>query len=188
MKGKESTSVKKPGKALLIFSWGVIPALFALAVFLTVAQVLGWSITEKLAPLTGDLLFSGEETEKTEQVLPAAEELQQTIQEKEAEISTLQAELEASEQLNSELLAEQEKLLHEIAVLERTDELEETEFKEVVATFEAMSAKSAAPILSAMETTEALRIFQQLTPETAAAFLEKMDPELAADFTEKLSN
>ena len=61
-------------------------------------------------------------------------------------------------------------------------------FREIVKTYETMSAKSAAPIISNMDTSEAVKILTNIKPESLAAIMEKLPAEEAAKYTELLTN
>ncbi len=80
-------------------------------------------------------------------------------------------------------MIEQEKLLDEIDTLNRGKDDSKTEFKEIVNTFEQMSAKSAAPVITKMSDAEAIQILTNLKPDKLAAIFEKMTPEDAAKYT-----
>ena len=59
--------------------------------------------------------------------------------------------------------------------------------KDIVKTYETISAKKAAPILSQMSETEALQILTNLKSDRLAEIMEKMEPEDAARYTELLT-
>nr|WP_281064436.1 hypothetical protein [Cytobacillus eiseniae] len=60
-------------------------------------------------------------------------------------------------------------------------------FKDIVKTYETISAKKAAPILAQMTEEEAIQILTNLKSDTLAAIMEKMEPEDAARYTELLT-
>ena len=100
-----------------------------------------------------------------------------------SQLFKVQQDLDKSANENEKLLIEQEKLLDEIAVLMREKDDSKRDFKEIVTTFEQMSAKSAAPVITKMSDAEAIRILTNLKPDTLAAIFEKMTPEDAAKYT-----
>lgn len=59
--------------------------------------------------------------------------------------------------------------------------------KEIVNTYEKMSAKAVAPIIVEMKDEQALEILSNLKPDTLSQVLAKMDPKEAARYTELLS-
>ena len=82
---------------------------------------------------------------------------------------------------------EQERLLNEIEQLKRAQEETQLEFKEILKTYETMSAKKAAAILTEMSESEALRIMSSMKSNTLTAIFEKMEPADAARYTELLA-
>src|SRR5699024_1180617 len=90
--------------------------------------------------------------------------LQAEIKEKEAELYSLEQKLALSAEEKEALLIEQEKLQNEIAELTRDKDITRRQFKEVVSTFENMSAKAAAPVITQMNDAEAIRILTSLKP------------------------
>lgn len=179
---------KSQGFFQKIFFWIVIPLMFASALFLIVAKFADVNVFDKMSELSEGLPFVGErekdETGFDEVVLEErVVMLQAEIQEKEAQVTQLQQELETSADEKEALLVEQEKLLDEIAKLKRQGDDSKQKFKEVVLTFERMSAKSAAPVITNMDDAEAIQILTNLKPDTLAAILEKMPAEDAAKYT-----
>lgn len=179
---------KSQGFFQKIFFWIVIPLMFASALFLIVAKFADVNVFDKMSELSEGLPFVGErekdETGFDEVVLEErVVMLQAEIQEKEAQVTQLQQELETSADEKDALLVEQEKLLDEIAKLKRQGDDSKQKFKEVVLTFERMSAKSAAPVITNMDDAEAIQILTNLKPDTLAAILEKMPAEDAAKYT-----
>jgi flagellar motility protein MotE (MotC chaperone) len=179
---------KNPGILQVLLLWVVIPIMFAIAVSLIIATVLdvnvfdkarGWSenlpfVVEKKAEeeaSTGDLVLE-------ERVVT----MQAEIQEKEAQLFKVQQDLDKSADENEKLLIEQEKLLDEISALVSEKDDSKRNFKEIVTTFEQMSAKSSAPVITKMSDAEAIKILTSLKSTTLAAVLEKMPPEDAAKY------
>lgn len=64
----------------------------------------------------------------------------------------------------------------------------DTQWNEVIKTYEKMKPQSAANILAQMDETTALNIMTDLKEDTLARILEKMPVEKAANFTAKLAN
>ncbi|MGD6965056.1 MotE family protein [Rossellomorea vietnamensis] len=178
------------------FQWvlfaGIIPLLFAVVTTLVVLSLAGMNIFEKAKE-------AGEKIPVISSVIPtdAKEEaaklearvlsLQSDIEDKISEISTLKGKINSQEKERENLIAEQEQLQSKIEELEQIQQENKRAFKEMISTFETMSAKSAAPVLVNMEKEKAIKILSNIKPDTLAKILEKMSPEDAAMYTEQLS-
>ncbi|OIU72226.1 MotE family protein [Rossellomorea aquimaris] len=179
---------EKENKETSRFQWIVfvifIPLLFAITIALIVMTVAGINVFEKAqsVPFISKVIPSASEEGK-EQLESRIVSLQTSIEDKEAQISRLRSEIDGSEKYNEKLQAtiEQQKL--ELEELRQIGEENKRAFKEVVSTFESMSAKSAAPVLMNMEDQEALKILSSIKPDDLADILEKMPPEDAARYT-----
>ncbi|AYC29243.1 MotE family protein [Paenisporosarcina cavernae] len=183
---------KEPGMIQKLFLWIVIPILFAVAVFLIIAQFANINVFDSVKSASDVLPFiSSEEPQSDADRAKVFEErvvtLQAQIQEKEAQIAKLQTTLDDSDSEKEALLIEQERLLDEIAVLERQSTDSKRDFDEIISTFEQMSSKAAAPVITNMSDAEAIRILTNVTPEVLAGILEKMTPQDAAKYTELMS-
>lgn len=183
---------EKETKSNSRFQWIVfvvfIPLLFAITIALVVMTVAGINVFEKAqsVPFVSKILPSENEHDQ-EQLKSRIVSLQASIEDKEAKISQLQNELGGQEKENEKLHAtiEQQKL--ELEELRQIGEENKRAFKEVVSTFESMSAKSAAPVLLKMDDQEAIKILSSIKPDDLADILEKMPPEDAARYTGLLS-
>lgn len=179
-----------PGLFQKLFFWFLIPLVFTVATFLIIATFTNTNVFEVADGLKDKIPFLSSEDEGAENSSLSGEKvvkLQAEIQEKEAEISKLQTEIDSATKTNEELQLEQERLLYEMEQLKRAQEEAQLEFKEILKTFESMSAKTAAPILTEMSDAEALRIMASMKSDTLAAIFEKMSPADAARYTELLS-
>ncbi|MET0786114.1 MAG: hypothetical protein ABWY25_05360, partial [Paenisporosarcina sp.] len=150
--GTIAVESEKTGFLKKLFMLFFIPVLFGLAVILVIAQLTNINIFESVNKLTND--GSEENSVSVEQEQLVFKEkvvtLQAQIQEKEAQIVQLQTELDSSASEKESLLIEQERLLEEIQLLQRQKDDTKRDFDEIVATFEQMSSKSAAPVLNNM--------------------------------------
>jgi flagellar motility protein MotE (MotC chaperone) len=179
---------EKETKSSSRFQWIVfvvfIPLLFAITIALVVMTVAGINVFEKAQslPFVSKVLPS-ENKQDQEQLENRIVSLQASIEDKEAKISQLQSEIDGKEKDNEKLQAviEQQKL--ELEELRQIGEENKRAFKEVVSTFESMSAKSAAPVLLNMEDQEAIKILSSIKPDNLADILEKMPAEDAARYT-----
>lgn len=179
-----------PGFFQKLFFWFLIPLVFTLAVFLIIATFTNTNVFEMVDGVKEKVPFLSSEDEVVENASLNEEKvvtLQAEIQEKEAEITQLQEEIDSAAETNGQLEAEQARLLQEIEQLKRAQEETQLEFQEILKTFESMSAKTAAPILTEMSDTEALRIMSSMKSDTLAAIFGKMSPADAARYTELLS-
>ena len=115
-------------------------------------------------------------------------ELKAEVKVREAAIADLQTNLEGKDQEIEKLELEKEQLemqIDEFNYGKQTDN--KREFKEIVKTYETMSAKKAAPIITQMNDNEALEILSHLKPDTLAAIMEQMNATDAAKFTTLLT-
>jgi flagellar protein FlbB len=181
---------KKPGLFQKLFFWVIIPLTFALAVLLIVANFTNTNIFGFADKAIEKLPFVKSEQEKIENTTLNTEQivtLQAENQEKEAEVTKLQTELDNATKTNEELTIEMEKLQFEIDKLQREQQEYQMEFQEILKTYESMSAKKAAPIITAMSDQDALRILSNMKSNTLAELFSKMSPEDAARYTKLLA-
>ncbi|MCA1053513.1 MotE family protein [Rossellomorea aquimaris] len=185
LEGKETESGSRLQWIVFVI---FIPLLFAITIALIVMTVAGINVFEKAQsiPIVAKVLPSDHKQEQ-EQLQSRITSLQASIEDKESTISQLQNEMDASQEENEKLQAtiDQQKL--EMEELRQIGEENKRAFKEVVSTFESMSAKSAAPVLLKMESQDAVKILSNIKPDQLADILEKMPPEDAARLTGLLS-
>lgn len=181
---------KKKGTRLFqeVLLWTLIPLLFTTMVLLIIAYVADVNVFDKAKEWTQSLPFAGEKQADDEKGADLINEervveLQAEIQEKEAQLFKLQDDLEKSTDEKKSLLDEQASLLAQIEALKMEKEDYKRDMKEIISTFEKMSAKSAAPVITKMSDAEAIQILTNLKPEVLAPILEKMSPEDAAKYT-----
>lgn len=181
---------KKPGLFQKLFFYFLIPLTFTVAVVLIITYFTNTNVFQIADSIKDKIPFMSSEDEIIENTSLNEERvvsLQAEIQEKEAEINQLQTEIEFATASNEELLLEQERLLNEVEQLKRAQEETQLEFKEILKTYEAMSAKKAAAILTEMSESEALRIMSSMKSDKLTAIFEKMEPANAARYTELLA-
>ena len=189
----EEQEVKKYSKIQWFFIIIVIPALFAIAVAMVVASVAGINVFEKAKEYSGIIPFISSEEKVTEQqellkMDQKLTELKAEVKDREAAISDLKTNLEGKDQEIENLKLGKEQLEMQIDDLILAQEDGKRQFKEIVSTYETMSAKKAAPILTQMNDDEALKILSSIKPATLAAILEKMNATDAAKYTVQLTN
>lgn len=195
---------KKEGKTLdakekksigffqILLAWIIIPLMFTMAVVLIIAKVADVNVFDQAKEWTAKVPFLEQKDtdEKVEGDLILEERvisLQAEIQEKEAQLFEVQDELAQVKDSNETLEIEKEKLNEEIEKLKLAQSESKRDFKEIVTTYEQMSAKSSAPVITKMGDAEAIQILSSLKPATLAAILEKMSPEEAAKYTSMLT-
>ena len=179
---------KKMGFFQKLFAFFLIPIIFCIALLLVITLFTEKNIFEYMEQIP---LFSSDEEQlensntEIEQKLVS---LQAELHEKEAEIVQIQSQYDSATNENIQLLGEIEQLQYEIEKLKISQEESIKEFKDILATFEKMSAKKAAPILVEMNETEAVRILSNMKPDNLKAIFEKMSPQDAAKYTQLLTN
>lgn len=188
----ERQSKKSIGFFQILLAWIIIPLMFTMAVVLIIAKVADVNVFDQAKEFTSKVPFLEQKApnEKVEGDLILEERvisLQAEIQEKEAQLFEVQDELTQVKDSNETLVIEKEKLNEEIEALKLAQSESKRDFKEIVTTYEQMSAKSSAPVITKMGDAEAVQILSSLKPATLAAILEKMSPEDAAKYTSMLT-
>jgi flagellar protein FlbB len=180
---------KKSGFFQKLFYYFLIPVVFCIAVLLVITLLSEKNVFEYIEELP---FFSSNDDQ---QLLDSSGEtkqkivsLQAELQEKEAEIAKVQSQFDSATVENHQLQVEIERLQYEIEKLKISQEESTKEFKDILSTFEKMSAKKAAPIIVQMNETEAVRILSNMKPDTLTAIFEKMSPQDAAKYTQLLTN
>ena len=169
-----------------------IPLLFAITVALVAMTFLGYNVFEitkeygQKIPFISSV-FNEDKTQSVKEIEKEMIKLEAEIKDREAKISQLQTELDSKENEISMVQIEKERLEEEIDELTAMKEQNKRAFKDIVKTYETISAKKAAPILAQMSEDEALQILSSVKADTLAAIMEKMEPEDAARYTELLT-
>ncbi|MBB6443845.1 MotE family protein [Bacillus benzoevorans] len=188
---QEEAEEKYYSKLQWFFMVIIIPSIFALAVALIVATVAGVNVVDKAKEYSEHIPFlsSGKhgDEKKIEIVEQQLTELRAEIKVKESSIAELQAKVDTKDRQIEKLELERKQLEKEIDSLVAIQTENKREFKDIVKTYETMSAKKAAPIITQMNDKEALEILSQLTSDTLAAIMEQMIPAQAAKYTSLLS-
>ncbi|PFA67881.1 hypothetical protein CN378_10210 [Bacillus sp. AFS015802] len=170
----------------------VIPLLFAITFALVIMTFSGINVFEKAQSLSSDIPFlakviPSDDAVDRKQLQERIISLKASMEDQEAKMARLQSEMDEKDTENEQLQATIQQQKEELAELRQIGEENKRAFKEVVSTFESMSAKSAAPVLMNMEDEEAMKILSNIKPDTLADILEKMPPEDAAKYTGLLS-
>lgn len=170
-----------------------IPSLFAVVIALVVLSFAGINVFKTASEIGEKIPFLSGLVKETTQ--PSIEEyeknfidLKADIQDREAKIEQLQGKLESKDNTVDRLELEKSQLQEQIDELLAIQEENKRAFRDIVKTYESMSAKKAAPIIAEMETNEAVKILTNIKAESLAAIMEKLPAEDAARFTEMLTN
>lgn len=192
-KVNEINEEKKSNKFQWFFYTGLIPIMFAVVVALIIFSFAGINVFEKTkeysqkVPFLSD--FVSKEDVKTEEDLETnIIELEGEIKDKEAKIEQLQTELDGKDKEVERANLEVEQLQLQIDELIAIQEENKRAFKDIIKTYETMSAKKAAPIITQMNDEEAIKILTNINADTLAAIMENLGPVEAAKFTEMLTN
>jgi flagellar motility protein MotE (MotC chaperone) len=177
------------------FQWFIfaffIPILFAVTVALLVFTLSGNNIFEtakeygQKVPLLSSIING--ESSNSEVMESQLIELEAEIKDREARITQLERQLDSKELEIERAGLEKQRLEQEIEELTAIKEENKRAFKDIVKTYESISAKKAAPILTEMKDEEAVKILSNVKADTLAAIMEKMDPEDAAHYTALLT-
>ncbi|MDP4169540.1 MAG: MotE family protein [Bacillota bacterium] len=179
------------------FQWFIyiifIPLLFAITVALIVFTFAGVNVFEsakdigKKIPVIGSV-FEGSSQKNDAENKRKTIELEGQVEDRDAKITQLQSQMEEKDRNIKLGQLENQRLQQEIDSLNAIQNDNKRAFKDIVSTFESMSAKKAAPIITKMSNTEALKILKNINPEILSAIMQSMDPVQAAKYTEMLTN
>lgn len=170
-----------------------IPSLFAIVIALVVLSFAGINIFQTASELREKIPFVSELVKVEKQ--PSDEEnekniinLEAEIQDREAKMEQLEAKIESKDQEVKRIELEKSQLEAQIEELLAIQEENKRAFRDIVKTYETMSAKKAAPIIAQLNNEEALKILTNIKSESLAAIMEKLPAEDAAKYTELLTN
>lgn len=189
----EEQEEKKYGRLQWFLYVVVIPMLFALVVALIVMTFAGINVFDaakeygKKIPVVSNI-FNNENSKSITEIEQTMVELEGEIKDKEAKISRLESQMQNKDQEIERLKLEKKRLERQIDELAAIQEENKRAFKDIVRTYETMSAKKAAPIITKMKNEEALKILTNIKADTLASIMENMSPEEAAKYTELLTN
>jgi flagellar motility protein MotE (MotC chaperone) len=114
-------------------------------------------------------------------------ELQGQIKDKEAEISQLQTKIDSRNKDIQRANLENSRLQKEMDDMAASQAESKRALKDIIKTYETMSAKKAAPIITQMSDKEALKILSSVKPDILAAIMENMNSNDAAKYTQLLT-
>lgn len=185
---------KKKSKSFLWFLYVVfIPLLFAITIALIIFSVAGIDVMNaakdfgQKIPIVGGLVQKDHSApSKTDDKNTI--ELQGQIKDREEKISQLQTQLGDMNKNVKRAQLENDRLQKEMDAMEVSVADGKTALKDIIKTYETMSAKKAAPIITQMNDKEALKILSSLKAETLAAMMENMNSKDAAKYTQLLTD
>ncbi|KON89087.1 hypothetical protein AF332_21345 [Sporosarcina globispora] len=178
------------------FQWIIyvflIPVLFGVTIALLVFTVSGNNIFEAAKEYSQKVPFLAaifdEDNSRSQEVMgEQLIELQAEVKDREARISQLESQLDSKDLELERAGLEKQRLEEEINELTAIKEENKRAFKDIVKTYENISAKKAAPILTEMKDEEAVKILSNVNSDTLADIMEKMSPEDAARYTALLT-
>lgn len=178
------------------FQWFIfaflIPILFGITVALLVFTLSGNNIFETAREYSQKVpflasVFDDKKSHSQEVMEEELIGLQAEIKDREARISQLESQLDSKDLELERAGLEKQRLEEEINELTAIKKENKRAFKDIVKTYENISAKKAAPILTEMKDEEAVKILSNVNSDTLAAIMEKMNPEDAARYTALLT-
>jgi flagellar motility protein MotE (MotC chaperone) len=189
----EEQEEKKYGRLQWFFYVVMIPLLFAFVVALIVLTFAGINVFEAAKEFGGKIpiisnVVDKENSKSITELEESMVELEGEMKDKEAKISRLESQMKSKDKEIERLKLEKKQLESQIDDLVARQEENKRAFKDIVRTYESMSAKKAAPIISKMNNDEALKILTNIKSDKLAEIMENMTPEEAAKFTERLTN
>lgn len=170
-----------------------IPVLFIIVIGLAVLSFAGVNVFQTASEWGSKIPFVSELMKKDTK--PSVEEyekniisLEAEIKDSEAKVEQLETKIESKDMQVERMELEKSQLEAQIEELTAIQEENKRAFRDIVKTYEAMSAKKAAPIIANMESNEAMEILTNIKAESLAAILENLPAEDAATYTEMLTN
>lgn len=174
----------------------IIPLFFTIAIVLIVLTVAGVNVIDQGKKVGEKLPFvSGtfEKEEKKDKVQSTVEfkkkinDLQAEIEEKQEEVFKLEDIIAGRDQTIERNELEKQQLEKELEELRAAQDDSKRAFKDIIRTYETMSAKKSAPIITKLGDDEAVKILSSIKADTLASIMEQMKPEDAARLTNKLT-
>lgn len=188
----EEQEPNKATKFQKFLYWFLIPLLFTATVGLVAMTVLGFNVFEmskqigQKVPFVSSLFDEGTD-KKMEEIEKKVIDLEADIKDREARITQLEKQLTGKDQEMERAQLEKDRLKAEIEELRAIRDENKRAFKDIVKTYETISAKKAAPIIAEMNENEAVKILANVKPATLAAIMENMEPQKAAKMTALLT-
>lgn len=149
----------------------------------------GGSLTPMVIDGAGEAVpIGGDGMNSEEAVLERLGDRRGDLEAREAELDMRLALIEAAEQRIDERTAALEALEARIeAMVEEKESLEEEQFVSIIAMYESMKARDAAPIFNQLDMRVLLRVARAMSPRKMAPILAAMDPLKARDLTSNMA-
>lgn len=196
-----SAKTKESGKFQWFLFVFLIPVLFAIALSFVILNLLNVDVGQQLKNVAGNLPVikdlaadnAAEESKADESITAKHEEetqkLNQTIEEKNNQLTILESDLKTSRE-------EIDRLNQKIRSMENleqenngdTGENGNDQKEKVVPVYESMTGSKAAKILAELDEEDAMNILTQLSSRKLTEVLSQMTPEEAARYTSKLAD
>ncbi|HJV17896.1 MAG TPA: MotE family protein [Bacillales bacterium] len=170
-----------------------IPLAFAILVAVIVSFIAGINIIDtakdfgKKIPIVGSLVQINQ-ANSSKSNDKSVIELQGQIKDREEKISQLETQISDKNKEIQKAELEQKRLQKEIDDVVSSQTEGKRALKDIIKTYETMSAKKAAPIITQMNDEEALKILSSIKADSLAAIMENMNAKAAAKFTQLLTN
>jgi flagellar motility protein MotE (MotC chaperone) len=172
----------------------LIPLLFTVAIVCVVLSVAGInvleagkSVGEKIPFISGSNDGNKEKAKSTSQFQKQIADLEAKIKDRKAEVTKLEDLVDSRDQTIQRNDLEKQQLEKQIEEVRAAQEQNKLAFKEIVRTYETMSAKKSAPIITKLGDDEAVKLLSNIKADTLAGIMEQMKPEDAARLTKKLT-
>lgn len=174
----------------------IIPLFFTIAIVLIVLTVAGINVIDEgkkageKIPFVSGIFDKEEKTEKVQSTVEFEKKitgLQTEIDEKQEEVFKLEDIIAGRDLTIERNELEKQQLEKEIEELRAAKDDGKRAFKDIIRTYEMMSAKKSAPIITKLSDDEAVKILSSMKADTLASIMEQMEPEDAARLTNKLT-
>ena len=169
-----------------------IPLTFAILVAVIVSFIAGINIIDtakdfgKKIPIVGSLVQKNQANSSKSNDKYVIE-LQGQIKDREEKISQLETQISDKNKEIQRAELEQNRLQKEIDDVVSGQTEGKRALKDIIKTYESMSAKKAAPIITQMNDDEALKILSSIKADSLAAIMENMNAKDAAKYTQLLT-
>lgn len=174
------------------FLFALIPLLVVIVATLIISMIAGVNVFEKAKEVGSNIpivsnLINEDTSKKTTDLAEKIVELEGQVRDRETLIAQLESKIGSKDEAIDRLQLERNQLDQSMDELQAMQDENKRAFKDIIRTYETMSAKKAAPIISEMKDAEALQILANIKADALAGILEKMEPKEAARFTEMLA-
>ncbi|MFA9558083.1 magnesium transporter MgtE N-terminal domain-containing protein [Evansella sp. AB-rgal1] len=159
-----------------------IPAIFAMILAVVLLNYMGVNVGSGIQQVMTFLPFHSEEEDSFESVLQdQIVTLEEENKVQQTTISQLESDVSRKESKIDQLQNELQALLEEMDILKVENDSKKVEMKDIVRTFEAMTASKAANIISELEAEEAARLLSAMNIEGRSQIISRMPPADAAE-------